>query len=154
MDQTPPNDLQPQMLPTDPPKDEPISDTPKPLKYKNILCVEDEHFIGDLYGRSLVKAGYNIKIVEDGQEGLNEALTDAWDIILLDIMVPHINGIDILHKLRGPEATKQIKAKIIITTNLEQREEIREVIEKQADGYIIKAEITPKQLAEFLSTLE
>jgi CheY-like chemotaxis protein len=129
---------------------QPAASTPH---YKNILCIEDEHFIGELYTRSLGKAGYNVKVVVDGEEGLREALTDQYDIILLDIMVPNITGIEILKKLRSPEQ-KQIKAKIIITTNLEQREETRKAIEKQADGYLVKANITPHELVEVLQSLE
>lgn len=121
--------------------------------YKNILCIEDEHFIGELYTRSLSKAGYNVNVVVDGEEGLKEALTDQYDIILLDIMVPNMTGVEILQKLRSPDQ-KPIKAKIIITTNLEQREETRKAIEKQADGYIVKANITPHELVEMLQSLE
>ncbi len=122
-------------------------------KYKNILCVEDEHFIGELYTRALTKAGYNVNVVVDGADGVKEAMTDKYDIILLDIMVPTITGIEILKKIRGPEAAK-LKAKIIITTNLEQKDDAKAEIERQADGYIVKAEVTPKQLVAFLQSLE
>lgn len=121
-------------------------------KLKNILCIEDEHFISELYNRALKKAGYNITTVVDGQQGLEEAKTNQYDIVLLDIMVPTITGIELLDKLR--QETPPIKAKIIITTNLEQKEDDRKAIEKQADGYIIKANITPRQLAEFLQKFE
>lgn len=123
-------------------------------KYKNILCIEDEHFIGELYTRALSKAGYNAKVIIDGAEGLKEALTNKYDIILLDIMVPTITGTEILKKLREPNVAKKLKAKIIVTTNLEQKDETKAEIEKQADGYIVKAEITPKQLVRFLQSLE
>ncbi len=121
-------------------------------KLKNVLCIEDEHFISELYDRALKKAGYNVTTIIDGQQGLEEAKTDQYDIILLDIMVPTITGIELLEKLRSE--LPRIKAKIIITTNLEQKEEDRKAIEKQADGYIIKANITPRQLAEFLQKFE
>lgn len=121
--------------------------------YKNILCIEDEHFIGELYTRALTKAGYSVKVVVDGEEGLKESLTDQYDIILLDIMVPNITGVEILKRLRAP-GSKQIKAKIIITTNLEQKEEARKAIEQQADGYIVKANVTPKELVGILQSLE
>lgn len=124
-----------------------------PLPAKNVLIIEDEHFISELYVRSLTKAGYEVKVVIDGQEGLEAALTDRYDIILLDIMVPTLTGIEILKQLRGPEITQPIKAKIIISTNLEQTEEDRAAIENQADGYVVKAEMTPRQLVEFLAQL-
>lgn len=118
---------------------------------KRVLCIEDERFIGELYKRSLDKAGYKTDIITDGQLGLDAILTDQYDIVLLDIMVPQILGIDILHTVR--EKMPNLKAKIIITTNLEQNEESRKAIEAEADGYLIKAEITPRQLAEFLNEL-
>jgi len=120
----------------------------KPIK---ILCIEDEHFITELYSRALTKAGYDVKVIFDGSKGLEDAKTDAYDIVLLDIMLPNMTGVEVLKRLRT-EAPK-LRAKVIITTNLEQREEVRQVIEKQADGYLIKAEITPKQLVEFLQNL-
>lgn len=120
---------------------------------KTILCIEDEHFISDLYTRALTKAGYNVTVVYDGQQGLQAAQTDAYDIILLDIMVPSITGVEILRRLRDPVETPQLHSKIIITTNLEQSETTREQIERQADGYVIKAEVTPKQLVDFLKDL-
>lgn len=118
---------------------------------KKILCIEDEHFISELYARALTKAGYEVNVIIDGDEGLKEAQTDAYDIILLDIMLPNITGIEILKRLRDTNETPHLKAKVIITTNLEQDEEGRAAVENQADGYVVKAEMTPKQLVEFLN---
>lgn len=121
---------------------------------KRILCIEDEHFISELYTRALTKAGYDVKVVIDGPQGLKEAQTDTYDLILLDIMVPNMTGTEILHRLRDKAITPHLRAKIIITTNLEQGEEGRAAIERLADGYLIKAEITPRQLVEFLQQLK
>jgi DNA-binding response OmpR family regulator len=121
---------------------------------KKLLCIEDEHFIGELYDRALTKAGYDVTTVVDGAEGLKAAQTDTYDIILLDLMVPNMTGIEILRHLRDPKQTPHLRSKIIITTNLEQREEIRSDIESQADGYLVKAEITPRELVEILAGLK
>lgn len=126
--------------------------SPNPIG-KKLLCVEDEYFISELYVRALTKAGYEVTVVVDGQEGLKLAQTDQFDIILLDLMVPTITGIEVLRRLRNQAETPKLRAKIIITTNLEQREDIRADIERQADGYLVKAEITPRELVEFLSTI-
>lgn len=120
---------------------------------KKILCIEDEHFIGELYRRALGKAGYDTTLEVDGVKGLALAQTDSYDLILLDLMIPNLTGIEILRALRDPIKTPHLKAKIIITTNLEQREDIKRDIEKQADGYIVKAELTPKELVEFLENI-
>lgn len=120
---------------------------------RKVLCMEDEQFISELYVRALTKAGYDVAVEVDGQRGLELARTDKFDIILLDLMLPTVTGIDVLRELRGPHA-QPIKAKIVITTNLEQRESIRADIEHQADAYLVKAEITPHELVEFLNAIK
>ena len=120
---------------------------------KKVLCIEDEHFISELYNRALTKAGYDVTVVVDGVKGLEEAKSDKYDIILLDIMVPNMIGTEVLKELRGPNATP-IHSKIIVTTNLEQEQSGREAVENMADGYVVKAEMTPKQLVEFLQQLD
>lgn len=130
-------------------------DTPQtPPTAKKVLCIEDERFISELYARALSKAGYEVTVEVDGQKGLELAQTDSFDIILLDLMIPTITGFEVLEKLRDTAATPQLHAKIIITTNLEQREEVRQKIEEQADAYLVKAEITPRELVEFLSHVD
>lgn len=114
---------------------------------KKILCIEDEPFIGDLYRRAFEKADYEVEIIADGQEGLERAKSNEFDIILLDIMIPQILGIDVLHELRK---IPSLKSKIVIATNLEQDDQTRAKIEKEADAYVIKAEITPSELVVFL----
>lgn len=120
---------------------------------KKILCIEDELFIGELYSRALKKAGYDVAVELDGQKGLELAQTNQFDIILLDLMIPTITGIEVLRQLRDKNKTPELKAKIIITTNLEQRDEVKADIESQADGYIVKANITPRELVDFLSSI-
>jgi DNA-binding response OmpR family regulator len=124
-----------------------------PSNGKKVLCIEDEHFIGELYARAISKAGYDITVILDGAQGLAAAQTDQYDIILLDLMVPSITGMDILRALRDPAKTPTLHSKIIITTNLEQRDELKADVESHADGYLVKAEITPRELVEFLNNI-
>ncbi len=119
---------------------------------KKVLCIEDEHFINELYARALGKAGYEVTVVMDGEEGLAEAFTDAYDIVLLDIMVPSLIGTEVLKRIRSEKP--DLRAKIIITTNLELSDQDRAAIEAQADGYVVKAELTPRQMAEFLQQFD
>lgn len=130
-----------------------IFTSPNPIG-KKILCVEDEHFISELYVRALTKAGYEVTVEVDGQRALDRAQSDQYDIILLDLMIPTITGIELLRHLRNPQETPELHAKVIITTNLEQRDDIRGDIEKQADGYLVKAEITPRELVDFVNTIK
>lgn len=117
---------------------------------KKILIVEDELFIGELYTRALARAGYEPTVEVDGIKALALAKTDAYDIILLDLMIPNMTGMDILNHLRDTSETPRLHGKVIITTNLEQREEQRAAIERLADGYLIKANITPSELVGLL----
>ncbi|MEO8105112.1 MAG: response regulator [Candidatus Saccharibacteria bacterium] len=121
---------------------------------RTILCIEDEHFIGELYARALNKSGYTVTVIPDGVKALAVAQTDQFDIILLDLMVPNLTGIEILRALRDPAKTPHLKAKIIIATNLEQREDVRQDIQNQADGYVVKAELTPHELVEFIDNIK
>ncbi len=121
---------------------------------RSILCIEDEHFIGELYSRALSKSGYTVTLIPDGVQALAAAQTDQYDIILLDLMVPNLTGIEILRALRDPAKTPHLKAKIIIATNLEEREDVRQDIQNQADGYVVKAELTPHELVEFIDHIK
>jgi DNA-binding response OmpR family regulator len=121
---------------------------------KRILCIEDEHFISELYVRALSKAGYEVTVEVDGARGLVLAQSDRYDIILLDLMIPTMTGTEVLRKLRDPALTTRLHSKVIITTNLEQREDIRADIERQADGYIIKAAITPRELVDTINHIK
>jgi DNA-binding response OmpR family regulator len=127
------------------------ADTPK--TDRKVLCIEDEHFISELYVRALGKEGYQVDVVADGKEALGIAEKNEYDIILLDLMVPNLSGIEILRSLRDPARVPPIKAKIVITTNLEQREDVRADIEKQADAYVVKAELTPHELVDLIDTI-
>ena len=131
--------------------DKPINSDGNAPKFKKILCIEDEHFISQLYSRALKKAGYEVRVFSDGESALKEALNNEYDIILLDLLLPSMTGMEMLQKMREQG---DLKAKIIVTTNLEQNEQDREGLEKQADGYLVKAEVTPKQLVDFLRSLE
>lgn len=128
--------------------------TPKEPQPLRVLCIEDEFFISELYQRALNKAGYQATTVLNGIDGLQVAQTNKYDIILLDLMVPGLTGIEILRSLRDPTVTPGFKSKIIITTNLDQDEETKAEVEHQADGYLIKAAITPKELVAYLDKLE
>jgi CheY-like chemotaxis protein len=124
-----------------------------PTTQKRVLCIEDEFFIGELYERALRKAGYDVTTVLNGQDGLQVAQTNQYDLILLDLMVPGMTGIEILRILRDPNQTPGFKSKVVITTNLDQDDSTRSEIETQADGYLIKANITPKELVAFVNKL-
>ena len=123
-----------------------------PKRVLKVLYIEDEHFISELYVRALTRAGFDTKVVLDGVTGLKEAQSDNYDVILLDLMIPMITGMDVLRHLRDPGA-KVLRAKVVIATNLDIGGESRVELEKLADGYLIKAEITPKELVSYIQNM-
>ena len=122
-------------------------------KIKSILIVEDDGFISELYVRALKKAGYEVELAAQGPVGLKLAREGKFDIMLLDIMIPDMTGVEVLKELRKEKAVAP-EMRIIITTNLEQDDETREAVESLADGYIIKADITPKVLVKMIQGME
>lgn len=115
-----------------------------------VLLVEDDRFIGEMYVRSLKKAGYNVDWVVDGNDGLVTARNKPYDVILLDVMLPERRGTEILEALRGGKEDLIPNTKVIILTNFEQDEESRQAMEQKADAYLIKADITPRKLLDVL----
>jgi DNA-binding response OmpR family regulator len=120
---------------------------------KTVLCVEDDRFIGEMYVRSLQKAGYTVDWMVDGNDGLIAARNKSYDVILLDLMLPERRGNEILDALRGGAEDLIPKSKVIVLTNFEQDDESRAAMQKHADAYLIKAEITPKKLIEIIEQL-
>lgn len=118
---------------------------------KKILIVEDDYFIRDIYTRVFIAAGYSIDSAEDGAEGWTKAQTGGYDLILLDIMMPKMTGIDVLRKVRGP--TSPIKTlPVLLITNLGQEEIIKEAFTIGADGYLIKSQMKPQDVVEEVKT--
>lgn len=120
---------------------------------KTILCIEDDMFIGEMYARSLRNAGYGVDLITDGQKGMEMALAKQYDLILLDILLPEKHGTDILKSLRG-ERDLVPKSRILVLTNFSQDEESRLAMSSKADGYLIKADITPRKLIDIIGTLQ
>lgn len=116
------------------------------MAIKRILIVEDDRFIGEMYVRSLKKAGYDVDWMVDGNDGLIAARNKPYDLMLLDVMLPERRGGEILQILRGGAQDLIPNTRVIILTNFDQTEEARQSMEDHADGYLIKAEITPKKL--------
>lgn len=115
---------------------------------KTILCVEDDRFIGEMYVRSLQKAGYDVTWVVDGNDGLVAARNQTFDLIILDLMLPEQRGDQILDALRNNNVDLVPNSKILIMTNFEQDEASRKSVMSRVDGYLIKADITPRNLIE------
>jgi len=121
---------------------------------KTILCVEDDRFIGEMYVRSLQKAGYDVTWVVDGNDGLVAARNQQFDLIILDLMLPEQRGDQILDALRNNNVDLIPNSKVLIMTNFEQDEASRSSILRRVDGYLIKADITPRKLIEVIRQID
>lgn len=122
------------------------------MPIKTILVIEDDRFIGEMYVRSLKKAGYEVDWMVGGNDGLIAARNKNYDLILLDVMLPERRGNEILDALRGKEDLIP-NTRVIVITNFEQDEESRMAMERGADAYLIKAEITPRKLLDVIAHL-
>ncbi len=115
-------------------------------KTKTILIVEDEKDILDLYTTILTNAGYLVIGAVDGEEGLQKAKSEEWDIMLLDIMLPKLDGLGVLKAVKANlDITNK---KIILLTNLGRESLITQGFNDGADAYLMKSELNPDQLLE------
>jgi len=113
---------------------------------KHIFLVEDNYFLHDMYRRAFEKAGYTVTVAEDGQQAM-EKESSKYDLILLDIMLPALPG-NVLVKQWREKNSPMCHTPIIILTNLKQNDVIEQMFADGADGYVLKADITPQQLVE------
>lgn len=111
---------------------------------KKILLVEDEDFIRELYTRQLSKAGFAVKSAIDGQAGLEMLKNEVFDLLLLDIMLPGMNGLQLLREFKTHNPNSKMIT--ILLTNLGQEAVIKEGFELGAQAYLIKASYTPDQV--------
>jgi len=113
---------------------------------KKILLVEDEDFIRDLYLRQLTKAGFLVDIAVDGITALEKLKSQTYDLLLLDIMLPGMNGLQVLREFKTQNPQSPMIT--ILLTNLGQEAVIKEGFELGAQAYLIKASYTPDQVVQ------
>lgn len=111
-----------------------------------ILLVDDDMTLHEMYAERLRAEGYNIVSAYDGEEAIEKVYKEMPDVILLDIMMPKINGIDVMKKLREDEKTANIPV-ILLTALVQEINKIKDMM-KPYDQYLIKSEIMPAQVIE------
>lgn len=102
-----------------------------------ILIIEDNEYLGRMYENLLSLENYDTKWVASGEEGLKVAIEFQPDLILLDIIMPKINGMVLLQKLKENSSTKKIK--VVMLTVLSEKDMIDKCMALGAKGYIIKS---------------
>ena len=113
---------------------------------KNILLVEDDPFLIDIYTTKLKEAGFGVEVAKDGQAALKILSQKEPDLLLLDIVLPYIDGWEILREIRGEDRLKNLP--VIILSNLGQKQEVKKGLELGATKYFIKAHYTPSEIVE------
>ena len=113
---------------------------------KKILLVEDDPFISEMYAVKFDRAGFLCEVAMTGKEGFSKA--DSWrpDIILLDVLIPEMDGFEVLTALKKDEVLSSVP--VIMLTNLGQKEDIERGMALGAAAYVVKAHFTPQEVVD------
>ncbi|OJI07617.1 hypothetical protein BK004_00830 [bacterium CG10_46_32] len=118
---------------------------------QKILLVEDEEMLSTMYKTKFEKEGLNITVASDGEAGIVAAQAETYDIVLVDIIMPKLDGFAVLKKLR--ELPQYKTTPILMLTNLGQEEDIAKGKQLGATDYLVKANFTPSQVLEKIKLL-
>jgi len=111
-----------------------------------ILVVEDDKFLRELITQKLSREGYDVEEAVDGEDGVVKVKKENPDIILLDLILPGIDGFEVLAKIKEDSETKNIP--VVILSNLGQREDVERGLKLGAVDFLIKAHFTPGEIIE------
>lgn len=113
-----------------------------------VLIIDDEKSILKMYEQQLVMAGFDVWTAPDGQAGINQAKSEKPDVILLDIIMPKFNGLDVLKTIKSDPMIKDIP--VFLLTNLPKECSGDKAKELGAAGYLVKAENEPKMIVDII----
>lgn len=119
---------------------------------KRVLIVEDDPVISDMYSMKLEIEGFDVNVAENGADAIAFLDAQTPDAVLLDMMMPVMNGFDTLSMIRAYIPTAK-NMKIIIFSNLDRTEDRTRALKLGANGYFVKAETTPAMLVSYLNTI-
>ncbi len=111
-----------------------------------ILLVEDDSFLLNMYATKFEIENFEVVVAEDGEKGFRMASTENPDIILLDIMLPKMDGFDVLKQIKNNQETANIP--VILLTNLSQKDDIDKGLDMGAIDFLIKAHFMPSEVVE------
>ena len=112
---------------------------------KQILIIEDDPGLADLYRRELAKLGIEAALTADGEAGLDQALTKPFDLILVDLMLPKMDGLTILEQIRHEPKVKTVP--IVMLSNLAEDSTVQQALKLGVNGYLVKSQYSPEQVA-------
>jgi len=113
---------------------------------KTILLIEDDPFLVDIYSDKFKNAGFAVEIAEDGEATLNKIREKKPDLVILDLVLPHIDGWEILRQIKEDSSLNQIP--VIVFSNLSQKSDIEKSQALGATKYLIKSQYTPSEVLE------
>jgi DNA-binding response OmpR family regulator len=113
-----------------------------------ILIVEDDPLISRVYQRVFTFEGFDVEMAADGEEGLTKAKSAHPTIILLDIMMPKMNGLEVLAQLKADPVMAAIP--VIMLTNLSGQDDTQKALSGGAIKYIVKSEYDPKEVSDMV----
>lgn len=113
---------------------------------KKILIIEDDKFLRELIARKLANEGYETSEAVDGEEGLKKLKDEKPDLVLLDLILPGIDGFEVLSKMKEDSSLSQIP--VLILSNLGQKDEVEKGLNLGAVDFLIKAHFTPGEVIE------
>ncbi len=116
-----------------------------------VLIIDDDSTLREMYEEYLKASDYQVVSAQDGEEGLEKAAQFKPAIILLDLMMPKMNGIEVLRRLKEDDNLKEIP--VIVFTALIQDLEKQESFAAGASDYVVKTEVTPKGILEKIHEL-
>jgi len=118
---------------------------------KKILLIEDDKFLRELMVKKLLTMDYDVAFAVDGESGLSMIKEVKPDVVLLDLILPGINGFEVLEKAKQDPEIADIP--VIILSNLGQKEDIERGQELGAADFMIKAHFTPQEVANKIKTV-
>lgn len=113
---------------------------------EKILFIEDESALQKTFGDIFRQEGYEMISALDGEIGLNLAKKENPDLILLDLVLPKVNGFEVLQNLKGDEGTKNIP--VVVLTNLEEIGDVEKALELGATTYLVKENYSLEEVIE------
>ncbi len=115
---------------------------------KKILLVEDDSFLRDICLKKLNKEGFEVEAAVDGEEAISKVESFMPDIVLLDIILPSIDGFEVLKNIRSHKNKLVKDVPVIMLTNLGQEEDIAKALKLGASDYLIKAHFTTEEIVK------
>lgn len=115
-------------------------------KQTHILIVEDDLFLAEIYQKKFEMEGFKVSMANDGEKAVTDIKKKMPDLVLLDILLPKLDGFSVLEAIKSDNASKDIP--VILLTNLGQQDDVQRGLEKGAADYLIKTHFKPSEVVD------